>query len=587
MHQISDDTLSKLLGLAMANGIDLGLAPDGSDAPDLKPIFPTVDLKRAVSEIAHETGMNVKNSGLYLFGKRLVLVDAAGQVEDMDADLFRTWIDSFQLNWTKRKKGDEDEGPGMPIKTTMKKDVAAVLIRSNEFRCHIPEIRRILPVRLPVFENHDDIRGIRMLPYGYDPETKIFTGNSGIEYLENWTMENAVKYLRGLLQDFPYADGGRSLSVQISAMLTVYCQLLFAERDRWPMIYYNANLPGSGKTKNAEMCCYPVYGDAEPITYGENDEFVKKLDTWAQAGRAYTLLDDVSGLVRNNDLNRWLTSSTWSGRIMHKQSMFTVLNQTLTLLTGNQATLSDDLTRRSLMVDLWSAEPASARQGKLKCVIDAEWLANPQNRADMLSAMYALVHHWSFEGEQKSYGKLIPSFEGWSRIVPAIVTMAGFDCPLQAPDVEDAGGKQEVEFCRLMELAVKDYMPEIGKPVDILLTDWCRLARSIGVFHNIVADMPTMKETMDGAPTKYYKPLKDKMGNTVSVHDLSEAEKELQAYRFMERTQNTKFGGILHKFYRGQIRTINGRRYKFADRKARHSTFILEQLPAEEEKTAA
>lgn len=579
MPEISNEVLSQLALLAAANGIDLGVAPEGSDLADEKAIFPAVNLNRAVSEIAHETGINLKNSGLYIYAQRLITVEADGSPLDMDELRFRTWIDQFQLNFYKRrKKADEDDdSPGAPIKATLKADVAKVLLRSDEFLGHLPIIKRILPVRLPVWkENADGKKSIRLLPYGYDEESSIYTRNTGVEYLEMWTMEAAVQYLRDLLKDFPYGDDGRSLAVQVSAMLTTYCQLLFAERDRWPLIYFNANQPGSGKSRLAEMCIYPIYGTADPLTYSDNDEFVKKLDTWSQNGVAYTFLDDVSGLVKNNDLNRWLTSPTWSGRIMHKQSMFNVINQTLTLLTGNQATLSDDLTRRSLMVDLWSSELPSARQGRLSQVIDAEWLAKAKNRGDMLSALFALVKHWSNDHAAASYQRLIPSFEGWSRIVPSIVTLAGFNCPLAAPNVQDAGGKQEVEFMRLIEVAVRDYSPELGKPVDILLTDWCRLARFVGVFHGVLSDTPTMREVMDSTP-RLYKSVKDEHGE----RPLTDDDKELQASRYMDKSQSTKFGNLLNKFYRGQVREIQGRRYKFADREARHSTFSLELLKEE------
>lgn len=580
---MTDEILAKLVAIAAANGIDLGIAPDGTDIGDLKPVIPAVNLNRAVSEIAHETGLNLKDSGLYVYNSRLITVAEDGKEEDMDDLRFRTWIDQFQLNFYKRrKKSEDDDSPGVPIKATMKADVSKVLLRSDDFVCHLPVIKRILPVRLPVWVKEEDgTMKVRLLPYGYDQSSQIYTQNTGVEYLEMWTLETAVKYLRDLLKDFPFGDEGRSLSVQISAMLTMYCHLLLGERDRSPMIYFNANQPGSGKSRLGEMCIYPIYGTADPLTYADNDEFTKKLDTWAQAGELYAFLDDVSGLVKNNDLNRWITSPTWSGRVMHSQKTFSVYNQKMTLLTGNQATLSEDLTRRSLMVDLWSSELASDRQNRLKMVIDAEWLAQPQNRGDILSALHALVRFWVVECKSEHYKTVMPSFEGWSRVVPAIVTAAGFACPLEKPTVQDAGGKQQVEFLRLIEAAVSDYTPpggmKIGEPIEILLTDWCRLARWKGVFHSVVSDTVTMREVMDASP-KLYKQVKDENG---VPRELTDDDKNYQASRYMDKGQSTKFGGLLNKFYRGQIRTINGRRYQFADRDAKYSTFAIELLAEE------
>jgi hypothetical protein len=577
MPEVPQEILSALYAFAKANGLDMGVAPEGSELPDEKPIFPKVNLNMAVSDIAHQTGLNLKRSGLYLYMDRLVTVEEDGSFLEMTAKRFRTWIDHFQLNFHKMKaRAEGDDRPPEPIKATMKKDVAEVILSSDDFLCHIPVIKRLLPVRLPVYHNADDVRGVRLLPYGYDSETKVYTSNTGIDFATDWTLEDAVKYLRSLLKDFPFADTGRSLAVQISGMVTVFCQLLFHEADRWPMIYFNANQPGSGKSRLAELMIYAIYGSADTVTYSDNDEFEKKLDTWAQNGKAYTFIDDVGGLVKSNALNKWLTSPKWSGRRMHSQSMFSVFNQTLTLLTGNQATLSDDLGRRSLMVDLWSAELPGDRQGRLPMVIDAAWMTAVKNRQDILAALFAMVRFWANENECVPYQKQIPSFEAWSRMIPSIVTLAGFDCPLQAAAVRDAGQKQEVEFQRLLTAAVEQHKPELGKPVELRLTEWCALAREHGLFHGMISDYETMREIMDASPKLWKIVIEEHTG---IERGPNEAQKMAQAMRYMDKGQSTKFGGILNKIYRGQIRTINGARYQFASREARHSTFAVERLP--------
>ena len=579
MSDLSDEAISKLRTLALANGIDLGLAPEGAaNAEDFPDVIPAVSLNRPTSEIAEETGRNLKRSGLFLYQEKLVTISEEGTPEEMDVSRFRTWIDGFQINYNKRKPRDKDtEEPGAPIKATMTRDVATVLLPSDNFRAHIPKLRQILPVRLPAWNAKAEEKTFRILPYGFDAETEIYTANTLIDYDLDWTLEQATTYLRTLLKDFPFAEEGRSLAVQVSAMLTTYSQLLFAERDRWPMIFYNANQPGSGKSRLAEMSIYPIYGNADPLTYSEGDEFEKRLDTQALTGLAYTFIDDVSGLVKSNALNKWLTSPTWAGRVMHSQRKFSILNQSLTLLTANQATLSTDLGRRSLMVDLWAAESATDRQSKHTLTLDQEWLAAPKNRADILSALHALLGNWTGpEGESRPYKKLVPSFEGWSRIVPAIVTMAGFDCPLATPDVSDAGQKQEVEFRRLIEIAVTQHAPQLGRPVPLLLPQWCAMARYGGLFHSAIGDLEAAKAELDAKPSLYKNVIKDGMENSPTDQD-----KEEQALAYMTRGESTKFGNILHKFYRGQIRTVEGRRYKFADREARHSTFTLELLPEE------
>jgi sugar phosphate isomerase/epimerase len=85
MSELSAEMIAKLMAHAAAAGIDLGLAPEGAEhAEDMRETIPAVSLNRAVSELAHETGLNLKTSGLYLFQKRLITINAAGEEEEMD-----------------------------------------------------------------------------------------------------------------------------------------------------------------------------------------------------------------------------------------------------------------------------------------------------------------------------------------------------------------------------------------------------------------------------------------------------------------------------------------------------------------------
>lgn len=591
MADIPDEILKKLLGLAKAEGIDLGLPPEGSEAAELRPTIPPVDFSRCLSEVAHETGQNLKGSGLYRYGGRLVTVDDEGTAVDMDTDSFRTWVDQFQLNYYKTRKKELAGGGEKiePVRATIKKDHASVVLNSEAFQEQLPELERILPVRLPVLE--EDGVSVRLLPYGYDPELKTLTVDTGIEIDEDWDCETGRVYLENLLEEFPFGDTARSMAVQVAAMLSTFCHLMLPKMGRMPMIYYNANIPGSGKSRLAEMPVYPIFGTADAVDFGQGkgDEFRKELDSWALKGMPYCFIDDVGGLIKSNLLNKWLTFPTWSGRVMHSKKLFSIYNRLITLLTGNQATLSPDLARRALIIDLWSAELATDRAAKLTRVIDQEWLAAPENRSHMLSALWALVRNWADQGAIR-YHRTVPSFEAWSRIVPAVVKAAGFACPLEAPDLTDAGGKQEVEFQRMVKAAAAQYRlgePFIGpdgKPEDrrreecaLTLKEWCSICRRTGLFHSTVSDVETTRAFLDEKPG-LYKRRENELGVPRAA---TEAEMQQEASEYMDRPTATKFAQMLHKHYRGRIVKLdNGLRVQFADRESRYSTFALKVVEA-------
>jgi len=74
------------------------------------------------------------------------------------------------------------------------------------------------------------------------------------------------------------------------------------------MFLFNANEPGSGKTLLAQACLYPVHGFIGFVRWRENEEeLIKTLDANARWMRPALFLDDVSGHIKSELLNQWLT----------------------------------------------------------------------------------------------------------------------------------------------------------------------------------------------------------------------------------------------------------------------------------------
>ena len=86
---------------------------------------------------------------------------------------FADRIEFYKVKW------DERTGSERQVVATLSKSEAEGLLESQQLLQHLPEITAIHPRPLPIFEKNPenpDVPGpLRILPPGYDPETKIYT----------------------------------------------------------------------------------------------------------------------------------------------------------------------------------------------------------------------------------------------------------------------------------------------------------------------------------------------------------------------------------------------------------------------------
>jgi len=108
----------------------------------------------------------------------------------------------------------------------------------------------------------------------------------------------------------------------------------------------------------------------------------------------------VKGNLQNNDLNSFMTSAYWSGRLMHSQINYKVLNRSMVFITGHNLSVESDMAGRLLQTKL-VMEEADVRAKKIRRVIDDKWLAKPAVRSEILSALWSLIVHWDKDGRPK------------------------------------------------------------------------------------------------------------------------------------------------------------------------------------------
>lgn len=425
--------------------------------------LPTVPLTYTISALARTVGSILHPQRIFRFGSTISTVDELGEITLMTSERFPSWVEDH-LAFV-RPKDDENKTESIG------KDLAGKILAADQFRNQLHELKGVSQVRLPVWRGEGEERTIALAPVGFDQATGIFTLNR-IPYTEDMSREDAfeVIWTRGL-KDFPFDPEGetarhraRSFSAQVAAMLGVFCHSLFPEGTPRPMIVFNANQPGSGKSLLMRMALAPVHG--APAENGKPEtepEFEKVLDAAALARKPFLVLDDCKS-IHSQALNRFVTSPIHECRRMHSQSMATASKITQVLLTGNGLTISEDLARRALVIDLFEAGEATART--FKKAITPAWLFSDATRARFLAALWHYVKAWRDAGMPRPPECSKPSFEDWTGIIGGIVTSYGMVNPFVARQAETGGD----EATRALHLVIGLMVGEMPEAIPQTLT---------------------------------------------------------------------------------------------------------------------
>lgn len=415
-----------------------------------RPMIPLPRPGRLLSEFAADLAAVLSKAGLYRQdGEVVILQPGTSRIIPILAATFRSFAEKHLIPTARKRSGKLEDGTPRyeDIPDTMTKATAEGVIASVDFTAALRPLARVMPVSMPTF---DDEETLILLPEGYHPRTEVLV-LAGHLY-ETWPLDVAVDYLRTLLREFPFADdGGRSLSVQIAAMLSRFGILLLPPEAQIPFFIWNANSRRVGKTLLAKFVEIPIAGHAALRTLaGEEEEVAKVLDSEVLAGSPSIIFDNVTGKIESAALDQFATSAVHAGRRMGGNKTFRIPKQTMVMLTANMASTSTDIANRSLFVALLSNE-ADPQRRRIEKPVGDSWLMNPENRFKILSALWSILHAWDAGGRPEGKSRLV-GFEDWSRIIGGIVEFAGFGDPLRKPEGEfgDHECREMTELVRVL-----------------------------------------------------------------------------------------------------------------------------------------
>ncbi len=249
-----------------------------------------------------------------------------------------------------------------------------------------------------------------------------------------------------------------------------------------------ANAEGAGKTLLVKIQVVPVFGSFVASAKPANeDEMGKFLLAAVMEGRPCIVFDNIKEHLDSANLEGFLTSPTYGGRVLGATKTFDGEKNTVVFVTGNACTISPDMRRRSLFVELFMKEER-AEERRFNRTMDVSYLL--QNRAPILSALWALVQHWDANGRPAS-ALSHSSFPEWANVIGGIVESAGYASPIASPRIDFAADQDGNDMRKLVDGLPTDTPQRIFTFQQ--LVDY---ARQVGAFENVIGSEGDMDRKM-------------------------------------------------------------------------------------------
>lgn len=369
--------------------------------------------------------MILLSAPLYLYHDDYCTINPDGEITLMTPARFVTWVESHIAF---------SRGKSLHSMSSM---MARQILEADVFRVQIRKLNAVSEVRLPVWRGEGDARTVELAPEGYDSSTGIYTLNS-IPYPADVSSKEAYFSLWQILKDFPFALEGataihecRSFSAHLSAMLGDFCAFLLPEGTPRPMIVYTSNRHATGKSLLLSMALAPVHGPlAKSVKPKTDGEFEKVLDSVTLSRKPNLVLDDCES-IESDALKRFLTSPVHECRKLHSQQLAIIPKITQVWASGNRLRLSEDLARRSVLVELLENQKEGTR--KIDKPMSPSWLYKAETRAKFLSYLWAFVRSWRDQGMPPLPEHRRDGFEDWTNLIGGIVMTGSFHNPFAPP----------------------------------------------------------------------------------------------------------------------------------------------------------
>ena len=161
--------------------------------------------------------------------------------------------------------------------------------------------------------------------------------------------------LEELLGDFPFVSEADRTHAAVALMEPFARSVI---NGPTPLYLIAKPSPGSGASLLADVLAYPFLGRPIPTMSEarEEEEWRKRITAKLRSGPGAILLDNLQRRLDSPALSAAITSTTWEDRLLGSSETLSLPVEVLWLATGNNPSLSHEMTRRAVTgAALWSS----------------------------------------------------------------------------------------------------------------------------------------------------------------------------------------------------------------------------------------
>lgn len=381
----------------------------------------------------------------------------------------------------------DDAGASEFRPNSLIKPQAELLLAAAQFRDQLPEIERVLDVPVPVLVN-----GQMVLPeHGYDARFKTFL-NLNAPVIQRMTVAAAKQLIQDVYAEFCWADA-QSLTHAIARLITPACRGIMGWSAKPPFFIFSANRERLGKDFAADIPMLLYEGRAveeQPIEPRNSTETRKRITAALLAGRRTMHFANCRGHLDDTAFEQAITGKILGDRILGRSESAQLANEIEFSLSANTGiTFKADLAQRARTIRLFlSGENPNGRRFNRPDL--HKWVI--EHRADLLSAIFALIQHWHEQG-MPAGPTPFASYPEWARIVGGVMVSAGLGDPcLPENNAVHVGGDDETENMKILfvlgherwvaekRIELKEIIEFLGGDVAPQLFSWLDLAERSG-----------------------------------------------------------------------------------------------------------
>lgn len=269
---------------------------------------------------------------------------------------------------------------------------------------------------------------------GYNAQARVYLDPSvQVDVPEAPTREHAraaVAMFEDLLCNFRFATPA-DRSSWLAGLLTPLVKSAIDNAPA-PLVCVSAASPGAGKTLLTDVAARIITGGAAEVRpYNPKDpsEWGKRVTAYVRMAAPINVFDNCNGAFGDETLDRLVTSSTWSDRVLGASEAPPIAVTGSWWATGNNIEPVADTVRRVLMCRIEVEEDRPQERSDFKRPLLLEYTT--AHRSELLTAALTILRAYHVAGRPDQHLATWGSFATWSALVRGALVWAGCADPFE------------------------------------------------------------------------------------------------------------------------------------------------------------